>query len=190
MNGLALFGGAFNPPHLTHRKIIAAAKEQLPVQEVVILPAGAHPHKQTPEHEMATAAARLELCHLAFGDIAYVTIDDRELRREGLSYTVDTLTELRNENPDATLFWIIGSDNLPLLGTWHEPDKILELATIVTYRRKGHETRPQGPGITLDVTPDEVSASGIREALRSRRQPREVDPRVLDRIRQLGLYGT
>lgn len=188
MNGLALFGGAFNPPHLTHRKIIVAAKEQLPVQTVVILPAGAHPHKQTPAHQLAPADARLELCQLAFGDLPYVRIDDRELRRAGLSYTVDTLIELRNENPDTTLFWIIGSDNLPLLHTWRQPDRILELATIVTYPRKGHEEA--GPGITLEVTPDEVSASHIRAALRAGREPTDVDPRVLHRIKQLGLYGT
>lgn len=187
-NGLALFGGAFNPPHLTHRRIVTAAKEQLPVERVVILPAGVHPHKQDPEHEMAPAAARLELCQLAFGDIPYVTIDDRELRREGLSYTVDTLTELRNENPDATLYWLIGSDNVPLLHTWRQPARILELATLVIYPRKGFEAA--GPGITLDVTPDDVSASAIRKALRSGRRPAEVDSRVLERIQQLRLYGS
>jgi len=187
---LALFGGAFNPPHLTHRKIIAAAKEQLPVQQVVVLPTGAHPHKQSADRELAPPAARLELCQLAFGDIPYVTIDDRELHREGLSYTVDTLTELGNDNPDTTLFWIIGSDNLPLLRSWRQPDRILELATLVIYPRKGHETRPHDSGITLAVTPDDVSASAIREALRTGREPGEVDPRVWDRIRQLGLYGT
>lgn len=186
--GLALFGGAFNPPHLSHKKILAAAKAQLPVDRVVILPAGAHPHKQEPEHEMAAADARLELCRIAFGDIPYVTIDDRELRREGLSYTVDTLKELRGENPDTTLFWIIGSDNLPLLKTWRQPDKILQLATLVTYPRKGHEEK--GPGILLEVTPDDISASAIRAALRAGRKPSGLDPRVLERIRQLSLYTT
>lgn len=186
--GLALFGGAFNPPHLTHKKIIAAAKEQLPVDRVVILPAGAHPHKQEAQHDMAPAAARLELCQLAFGDIPCVTIDDRELHREGPSYTVDTLEQFHDENPDTTLYWIIGSDNVPLLRTWHRPDRILQLATLVTYPRKGHEET--GPGITLRVTPDEVSASAIRAALAAGREPLEVDPRVLERIRQLGLYGT
>lgn len=188
--GLALFGGAFNPPHLTHTKIVAAAREQLPIQGVVILPAGDHPHKQERAHEMAPAAARLELCHLAFGDLPDVTIDDRELRRPGLSYTVDTLAQFHDENPGAALYWIIGSDNLPSLRTWREPDRILELATLVVYPRKGHEARQQGPGITLDVTPDEVSASAIRDALAAGREPAGLDPRVLDRIRQLGLYGT
>jgi nicotinate-nucleotide adenylyltransferase len=186
--GLALFGGAFNPPHLTHKKIIAAAKEQLPVERVVILPAGAHPHKQEAQHDMAPGAARLELCQLAFGDIPYVTIDDRELRRSGLSYTVDSLEQIHAENPHTTLYWIIGSDNVPLLGTWHRPDRILELATLVTYPRKGHDET--GPGITLNVTPDDVSASAIRADLAAGGKPVELDPRVLDRIRQLGLYGT
>ncbi len=188
--GLALFGGAFNPPHLTHKRIIAAAKAQLPVAHVLVLPAGAHPHKQAADDDMAPAAARLELCQLAFGDIPKVTIDDRELRRRGLSYTVDTLRELRAEHPDATLFWIIGSDNLPLLRTWREPDRILELCTLVTCPRKGRDASPKGPGITLDMHPDDVSASAIRKALRAGHKPCELDPRVLDRIRQLGLYGT
>ncbi len=200
VKGLALVGGAFNPPHLTHRKIIAAAKELLPVDKVVILPTGAHPHKQEPGHEMASAAARLELCHLAFGDIPRVVIDDREMRREGLSYTVDTLQEIHDENPEAALFWIIGSDNLPLLPTWRRPERILSLATLVIYPRKGHAASPgdllpgralpEGAVLTLDVTPDDVSATAIRNALRSGREPAGLDPRVLDRIHQLGLYGT
>jgi nicotinate-nucleotide adenylyltransferase len=194
VSGLALFGGAFNPPHLTHRKIIAAARDQLPVTQVVVLPAGSHPHKQESDDDMAPPAARLELCELAFGDIPQVQIDDRELRREGLSYTVDTLRELRDEQPTAALYWIIGSDNLPLLHTWREPDKIQELCTIVSYPRKGHMASPTDPGIrldvTLDATSDDVSASAIRDALRSGRQPQGLDPRVLQRIRQLGLYGT
>ncbi len=188
--GLALFGGAFNPPHLTHKKILAATKEQLPVTQVVVLPAGAHPHKQAADNDMASAAARLELCALAFGDIPQVTIDDRELRREGLSYTVDTLRELHAEHPDQTLFWIIGADNLPLLRTWREPESILELCTLVTCPRKNHAANTAGPGITLDFQPDDVSASAIRKALRSGHKPEGLDPRVLDRIRQLGLYGT
>ena len=76
-DGMALFGGAFNPPHLTHRKIIAAAREQLPVQQVLVLPAGAHPHKQDGASDLAPPAARLELCQLAFGDLPYVPRSSR-----------------------------------------------------------------------------------------------------------------
>jgi nicotinate-nucleotide adenylyltransferase len=191
--GLALFGGAFNPPHLTHKRIIAAAKEQLPVARVLVLPAGAHPHKQTADNDMAPAASRLELCQLAFGAIPHVTIDDRELRRQGLSYTIDTLRELRAEHPDTTLFWIIGSDNLPLLNTWREPETILELCTLVTCERQGHALSPSNAThavINLDIQPDRVSASAIRDALRAGQTPDGLDPRVLDRIRQLGLFGT
>lgn len=134
--GLALLGGSFNPPHATHLRLAAAALRTLPIDEVRVVPAGDHPHKRG--GDMAPAAHRLAMCRLAFADQPHVVVDDRELRRPGPSFTADTLAELAAEHPGRRLFFLIGSDNLPLLPTWHDHHRVLALATIVTYPRRGH----------------------------------------------------
>ena len=138
--GIAVFGGSFNPPHRTHRRLAAAALQQLPIRTLLVIPSGDHPHKRN--HDMAPAQDRLAMCRLAFGDLAGVVVDDRELRRAGPSFTVDTLAELAAEHPGTRLFFLIGSDNLPLLPTWRDHHRILALATVVTYPRAGHPVDP------------------------------------------------
>ncbi len=134
--GIAVLGGAFNPPHNTHVRLAVAALAHLPVQEVRVIPAGDHPHKQ--DRDMAPAEDRLAMCRLAFAGVPGVVVDDRELRRRGPSFTVDTLRELVHEAPGRRLFFLIGSDNLTLLPTWRDHHAILQLATVVTYPRLGH----------------------------------------------------
>ena len=139
-SGIAILGGTFDPPHLTHRRLAEAALAHLPVSEVRVIPAGDHPHKVG--RGVTPATHRLAMCRLAFADMPRVQVDDRELRRVGLSFTVDTLAELHTEFPDRQLWFLIGSDNLPLLPTWRDHHRILALATVVTYPRAGHPVDP------------------------------------------------
>src|SRR5688572_10809533 len=99
--GIGVLGGAFNPPHRTHERLAAFALRQLPIAELRVIPAGDHPWKGG--HDMAPAAHRLEMCRLAFGALPGVIVDDRELRRRGPSFTVDTLAELAAESPGRRL---------------------------------------------------------------------------------------
>jgi nicotinate-nucleotide adenylyltransferase len=135
-SGLAILGGTFDPPHRTHRRIAEAALEQLPVAEVAVLPAGDHPHKGS--RRSTAALDRLAMCRLAFARLHRVRVDDREVLRKGVSYTVDTLEALRAEAPDRALYFLIGSDNLPLLPTWKDHHRVLELCTVATFPRQGH----------------------------------------------------
>ena len=134
--GLGVLGGAFNPPHRSHVRLVAQALRQLPIRELRVIPSGEHPHKRS--RDLAPAADRLRMCQLAFADLPDVVVDDRELRRPGPCYTVDTLAELRAEFPADRLYFLIGSDNLPLLPTWHQHHRLLALATVVTYPRAAH----------------------------------------------------
>lgn len=201
--GLCLFGGSFNPPHQTHRRIAAAALLQLPVSALRVLPAGDHPHKQ--DRDMAPAAHRLAMARLLFASLQGVEVDDRELRRPGPSFTVDTLQEIRAEQPARPLFLLIGSDNLPLLPTWRHHHRLLELATVATYPRRGHAvtaevlaaldlTAPERDDLlrhVLVTEPDDVSATALRAALRQgRRDLPELGAEVEDYIRRHHLYGT
>jgi len=201
-SGIAILGGSFDPPHRSHARLLAAAGQHLPVAQTRVIPAGDHPHKQG--RGMSAAGHRLAMSRLAFGGLAGVRVDDREIRRGGLSFTVDTLTELATENPDRALFFLIGSDNLPLLPSWREHHRVLALATIVTYPRAGHAI-DAGALDGLDLTPDErdgllqnvlpmpadaVAATTIRE--RWRRGERAIDdlePAVVDYIVAHDLYS-
>ncbi len=146
--GIAVLGGSFDPPHRSHLRLAATARERLPVDEVRVIPAGDHPHKAS--RGMTPAIHRLAMCRLAFAGEPNVVVDDRELRRAGPSFTVDTLAELRSET-GRELWFLIGSDNLPLLPTWHEHHRLLALATVVTWPRLGHPVRA-GDLAQLDLT--------------------------------------
>ena len=200
---LCLFGGAFNPPHLTHERVIKAALAQLPIERVVVLPAGQHPLKDAAE--MPPGETRLELCQLAFGELDRVDINDWEVRRDRPSYTVDTIQHFREyvtagERP----YWIIGSDNLKILTSWHRHTDLVELAMLATVPRMGHPIDDQIFGElglaaeqtaelrahVLTMEPDDVSASEIRARLSSGLAAASLlHPAVEQRIQARGLYG-
>ena len=146
-NGIGILGGSFNPPHATHLRLCRSALEQLPIREVRVIPAGDHPHKRGPG--MAPAAHRLEMCRLSFAGDPRLVVDDRELRRAGPSFTIDTLAELAAEHPGRRLFFLIGSDNLPLLPTWRDARGILARCTVVTWPRQNHPVDDR----TIDALP-------------------------------------
>lgn len=177
--GIGVLGGTFDPPHASHRRLAETALRTLPIDRLLVIPAGDHPHKQ---HRGVTPAAdRLAMCKLAFADLAGAVVDDREVRRGGLSFTVDTLADLRREHPGRRLYFLIGSDNLPLLPSWRDHHRILALATIVTYPRGGHpidaaaltdldlndDERRSLLAHRLDMPADDVSSTAVRAALRA-----------------------
>jgi len=200
---ICLFGGAFNPPHRTHERVIRAALDQLPIERLVVLPCGSHPHKR--DTGLAPAEERLELCRLAFAGIPGVEVDDWETRQPGLSYTVETVAHFREyatggERP----YWIIGADNLKILPSWHQPHELLRLAILVTCPRMGYPVddemladldlteaeRREILAHVLDVDPDAVSASELRRCLRDGDDATALlHPDVERRIRELDLYG-
>lgn len=199
--GIAVLGGSFNPPHESHLKLARQALQLLPVKELRAIPSGDHPHKRTAE--MAPAEHRLEMARIAFAPIAGVVVDDRELHRRGLSFTVDTLEEMRAEAPEQPMFFLIGSDNLPLLPTWDRHHRLLELATVVTFPRLGYPIEPRllaGLDLTLAertslltnllaVPADDLSATDARERLRNgERDPKGLPAGIADYVHQHGLY--
>jgi len=201
-HGLAVLGGSFNPPHTTHARICATAVQHLPIDEVRVVPAGDHPHKQG--GDLANANDRLAMCRLAFATLAHVVVDDREVRRTGPSFTVDTLEELQREAPARALYFLIGSDNLPLLPTWRHHHRILQLCTVVTYPRHGHPVGPErllGLDLTeqerrlllanvLPLPGDDRAASTVRERWRAgERALPELHPAVEQYIATHHLYS-
>ncbi|HEB52402.1 MAG TPA: nicotinate (nicotinamide) nucleotide adenylyltransferase [bacterium] len=199
--GLGVLGGAFNPPHRTHVRLAEQALRQLPIAELRVIPSGDHPHKRG--RDMAPAEDRLAMARIAFADLSGVVVDDRELRRAGPSFTVDTLAELHAEAPETKLWFLIGSDNLPLLPTWHEHHRLLALATVVTWPRRGHPIEPAALATldlsdaerrsllanVLDLPADDVAASDLRQRWRrGERDLPELPPGVAAYLEARALY--
>ena len=151
---VGLFGGAFDPPHGAHVALARAAVEQLQLDRLHIAPTGQAWHKA---QVLSPAADRLAMCRLAFESLPKALIDDRELRRSGPTYTIDTLTELRAEYPQAELFLQIGADQAAALHTWRRIGEIIEIATLsiavradVTGVEGYFDIKNPVPGVAVD----------------------------------------
>jgi len=138
---IAVFGGAFDPPHAAHVALVRAALQELQLDELRIIPTGHAWHKARP---LSPPQHRLAMARLAFADLPQVVVDARETERAGPSYTVDTLRELKKEWPDAELFLLMGEDQARALPTWHAWQEILQTAIICVADRgdwKGSKPR-------------------------------------------------
>lgn len=175
--GLAVFGGAFDPPHLSHRRLAEAVLQQLPVASLLVLPAGDHPHKA---NGLSPAEHRLAMCTLAFSDLPNLQLDPREIHRPGPSYTVDTLLELRAEFQDRTIYFLLGSDNLSQLPSWHQSARIRTLCELVVYPRLGAPIPPDCPHQVLAGPADAVSSTELRQQLARGQRPTSLAPAVAD----------
>ncbi len=130
----AVLGGSFDPVHLGHLAIVEHMLDKDLAEAVTVIPAWRSPHKF---ENSANPADRLAMVRLAFEDIASVMVDDREITRGRVSFTVETLEELALEFPEDRLRLIIGGDNLAGFPGWRLPERIQELADIVVYPRDG-----------------------------------------------------
>ena len=129
---VGIYGGTFSPVHNGHVAAAKAFMEQMWLDILYVIPTGVTPHKDMKGN--ATAADRLEMCRLAFEGMEGVIVSDLEMRREGKSYTVDTLRELYD--PEGRLFLLLGTDMLMTLDQWREPDEIFRLCYPVYVRRE------------------------------------------------------
>ncbi len=139
---MAIFGGTFDPIHVGHLRTAFELWQALHLTEVRFLPTGNPPHRS---ETRANAELRLAMVRAAVEGQAGFVVDDREVRRTGLSYSVDTLTELRQENPDRSLCVLMGMDAFLGLPNWHRWREVLDLAHIVVVHRPGWRAPAQGP---------------------------------------------
>jgi nicotinate-nucleotide adenylyltransferase len=129
---LGVFGGAFDPPHLAHVALARAAVEQLALDALHVLPTGQAWHRQ---QRTAPASDRLAMARIAFAGLPRTVIDDREVRRAGPTYTIDTLRELKAEHPEAQLFLVMGEDQAQAFTRWRDWQAILDVAIICVAAR-------------------------------------------------------
>lgn len=132
---LGILGGTFNPPHLAHLVCAQEAWRELALERVLFVPARIPPHKRI-EHEPGPAH-RLEMCRLAVAGDERFEVCELELQRDGPSFTVDTLKELKTRAPHDELVLILGGDIAAGLPDWNQPERVLELATVAIAKRRG-----------------------------------------------------
>ncbi len=207
---IGIFGGTFDPVHFGHLRSAFELKQALKLAQIRFIPCGDPPHRG---ETFAPATARLDMVRCAIEGQAGFVLDDREVSRDGPSYTVDTLSALRSEYPDASLSLIIGMDAFLGLPKWHRWDEILGLAHIVVAHRPGWRAPDMGVlGKLLEdrgthrgddlrtatcgkihvhaVTQLEISSTEIRDLVAGGRDPRFLVPdTVRDSMARSGCYG-
>jgi nicotinate-nucleotide adenylyltransferase len=185
MRRVGLFGGTFDPPHLGHLALAEWAREQLDLERVVFMPAGAPPHKRG--RDLSPVEARVAMTRLAVKGQPAFTVSTLETRRRGPSFTVDTLRALKARHPRAKLYLVIGADSLDDFANWHAPREILALATLAVASRpgSGRVRRPaigrRGAVVWLDNPGIALSSSAIRARAASGRSIRYLVPDVVER---------
>jgi nicotinate-nucleotide adenylyltransferase len=195
---VGIYGGVFNPPHHGHLVAAQEAHWQLGLDVVLWVPVGDAPHR--PIENDPGPQARFELVALAIGADERFRVSRIELDREGPSYTVDTLTQLREREPEDELFLILGGDQALALPTWREPERVLELATLAVFER-GSSTR-NAIGITigrmagaervrfLEMPRIDISSTMVRRRAAAGRPIRYLVPdKVANFIGAQNLYG-
>ncbi|MFI4914808.1 MAG: nicotinate-nucleotide adenylyltransferase [Steroidobacterales bacterium] len=207
---IGLFGGTFDPIHYGHLRTAFELWQSLKLAEVRFLPTGNPPHREAP---LAPAELRLEMVRAAVvGQDAFI-VDDREIRRSGVSYSVDTLSDLRREFPERSLCLLLGMDAFLGMPNWHRWQEIFELAHVVVVNRPGWKAPMTGPlgAVMVDrgtgsvrelhgapagriyvhaVTQLEISSTELRQLIVAGRDPRYlVADAVRDLILRTGCYA-
>jgi len=199
---IGVFGGTFDPIHCGHLRTAFELWQELGLAEVRFLPTGHPPHR---ERLYASAELRLQMVRAAVADQPGFVVDDREVRRSGVSYSFDTLVELRREHPDRSLCLLLGMDAFLGLPGWHRWRELLALAHIVVAHRPGWRAPTTGPlgELMVDhgtgsiralheeragrvyvraVTQLEISSTELRALITAGRDPRYLVP---DPVRQI-----
>lgn len=184
---IALFGGTFDPVHLGHIQIAAAARDELELDEVRFLPCRISPHKTGTQP--AGGADRVEMLRIATRGFAGAVVDDHELHRDGVSYSWQTAEAMKERFPDARLFWIMGSDQWRALPRWSHPERLAACVAFIVFGR-GETPEPRA-GYTLHplAAPHPASSTEIRRAFANEATSHPwVDPEVAAWIVRRGLY--
>lgn len=178
---IGLLGGSFDPPHNGHLLAAGDAFEALALDRLLFIPAATQPLKAGQAN--ASPEQRLQMVRLLVAGDARFAVDEVEIERGGLSYTVETLAALTDRWPQAELFWLVGADVSQTFGKWREPGRIAELATLVVLQRTG-DTPNEGQGMpartrVLQTRRIDISSTEIRARVREGKSIRGFVPEAV-----------
>ena len=201
---IGIYGGTFDPPHRGHIAAAKAAMEALQLDKLLLIPDRQPPHKALAA-DGAGMQQRYNMTVLATAELGKrAEVSDMELRRTGASYTADTLTTLREQYPEDTLYILMGSDMFLSLHTWHDPARVMALARIAPFTREAEDDpaafaaqkerleRDYGASVTVVPNPDvvDISSTEVRAALAQGGGEDMLPPAVWGYICRERLYGT
>jgi len=200
LNRVGILGGTFDPIHTGHLIIAEMARQDHSLDKVLFIPAGHPPHKM--KTSITPAKDRLKMVQLATESNPYFIVDDIEIKKDKISYTVDTLRDLKLSYPSNTEFsFIIGADSLVELKGWKDPQQILDLCKILVYVRNGVDKAivqseisklEKDFGAQVDIVEGpaiDISSSLIREMIRKGVSARYIIPKVVEEyISKVSLY--
>ncbi len=187
---LGVFGGTFDPPHIGHLVAALYSFEAISLDRVFFVVANV-PWQKLPERAISETEHRLAMVRAAVAEQPGFEVSTVEIERGGNSYTVDTLAELQIRHPDAELYLILGADAAAGIPTWHEPERLAAMATVVVVDR-AEVNQVNLPGfnvISVSMPAIGVSSTELRRRVAGGATLRwQVPPAVADIIEQVGLY--
>lgn len=197
---IGIFGGAFNPIHNGHLALAQCYYDRLELDKVLFIPTSVPPHKSS--DYLVSPADRINMVRLAVGDNSAFEVSDIEFKRQGKSYTYDTLTELKAVYPDSELYLIIGADQFLTFHCWYNFKAILDMVTVCTTAREDEQERQvlldyakntaemQGRYFIADYPVIKLSSSEIREKVKNGKDiSASVPKKVFEYIVEKGLYS-
>lgn len=185
---IGILGGTFNPIHVGHLILAEEAREKLLLDKIIFVPAATPPHKDI--SDIAEAQNRFAMLKLASRGNRHFCVSDIEIKREGRSYTIDTIREFKKLYPNDELYFIIGSDLLKYLDEWKDLGEIIKMVKFIAATRPGYPLEKIPSYIsTLPIRAVDISAFEIRSAIKGNKSFRYLVPdRVFDYINRRKLY--
>ena len=204
---IGIFGGTFDPVHLGHTFVIKEFTDSVYFDELILIPNGNPPHKEKNVYE----EEKLEMTKLALGNTANLTIDDREVKKKAPSYAYSTLQELKKENPDDILVWIMGSDSFASIDSWYCYQEFIDEVNLLVLERPGYSIQKQSIAYNilrsnqtfdlsdfkkddnkiflLKINPIEINSTEIRKLIANNEDATEfLHPNVYQFIKTNNLY--
>jgi nicotinate-nucleotide adenylyltransferase len=177
---IGVYGGTFDPIHHGHLILGRQACEQIGLDQLIFVPAKVSPFKNP---AFAGGEQRLSMLRAAIEGQGAFTADDCELKRPPPSYSIDTVLQIREREPKAELFWLIGADNVSGLPKWHRIDELKKLVQfIVLDRGRGYKSADKYPVVRRNI---DISATEIRKRVASGRSIRYLVPKAVEEIIRL-----
>ena len=187
---IGIFGGTFDPVHLGHLRLARTARDQFSLDKIIFIPAFQPPHKKDLP-QLTSAAHRYEMVRLAIEGESRFEVSDCEIRRQGISYTFDTVSEMEMKYPGAEIFLLLGKDAFWGIPAWHRAEELKRKVRFLVAKRENEETvaseGSRAEWLPMPLCP--ISASGIREAIKLGRFVDDyLSPQVLHYIQSNSLY--
>lgn len=187
---VGIFGGSFDPIHFGHIHLITELSKKANFDQLVVVPSG-QPWQKSP---VATKLQRFEMTQIALQDLP-VQVSDIEISREGNSYAIDTVVEVKTAYDSCQVIWIAGSDVLPNLKTWHQIEKLAQMVEFLIVKRPNSKVdTAEVPSFIkfteIEIDALDISATKVRGAIAARSDTSQLIPaKVAEFIKSKGLYG-